>query len=69
MCGLGLGLANSDPDPNQVATTGAAAALRLSFKDGVGNSTADGHAGGLIAGCNDVALVRMKPHPSPSPSP
>ena len=47
----------------RVATTGAAAALRLSLKDGVGNSTADGHGGGLVAGCNDVALVRAEGEP------
>jgi len=34
-------------------TAGAAAALRLSFKDGVG-------AGGLVAGCGDVALVAVE---------
>ncbi len=43
-----------------VATTGAAAALRVSIKDGVGNATADGHAGGLVAGCDDVALVMVE---------
>ena len=68
MLELGSELAPT-PDPNhdQVATTGAAAALRLSLKDGVGNSTAGGRGGGLVAGCNDVALVLLEPSPSPSP--
>jgi len=43
-----------------VHTTGPASSLRVSIKDGVGNSTSDGHAGGLIAGCLDVALVKVE---------
>ena len=37
-----------------------AASLRVSIKDGVGTSSSDGHAGGLVAGCNDVALVQVE---------
>ena len=36
-----------------IETTGAPAALRVSIKDGVG-------AGGIISGCNDVALVKVE---------
>ena len=43
-----------------VETTGPAVGLRLSIKDGVGNSTADGHGGGIVAGCGDVALVKVE---------
>jgi beta-galactosidase len=42
-----------------VETTGAATALRATIRDGVGNATADGHGGGIVAGCSDVALVEV----------
>ena len=53
-----------DADNNTIATetietTGAPAALKVSIKDGVGNSPGDGHGGGVAAGCNDVALVEV----------
>ena len=43
-----------------VMTTGAAAALRVSVRDSVGDSKAHGHGGGIVAGCNDVALVQVE---------
>lgn len=45
---------------HSVSTTQPAHSLRLSFKDDVGNSTADGHGGGIVAGCRDVALVMVE---------
>ena len=44
------------------STTGPAAALRASIKEGVGadTSVAEGHGGGIVAGCNDVALVQVQ---------
>ena len=63
MLELGSELAPT-PDPNhdQVATTGAAAALRLSLKDGVGNSTAGGRGGGTGAGARRGAGGGPWPH-------
>ena len=41
---------------DSVSTTGAAAALRASVKDGVGSS----HGGGVFAGCKDIALIQVE---------
>ena len=45
--------ANKTIATQTLTTAGAAKALRLSFKDGVG-------AAGIAAGCNDVALVKVE---------